>query len=437
MSRADSEISLPFLEPADLIEAEGVELRVQPVEQGAVLHDKLPASSVNLTPQATYQQADGTVQVWYLRVDYADVEYMDKLVFCLGEIRDGKWTLPELSSEPPAWGGVNNIVLRRSPIPSTWGGMTALQVVPDENGFQMLYWDQPGPDAKAGAIRAFSSDGRDWKKLPGTVFTDYNDCFTLRRERDTDYLYQQALVPWPNKPYPDSLYAYKRVIVLRTSTDKLATWTPLDINRPILEPDDEDEPTTEFYSLTTFRYGRGYAGLLWKYYADPNRPRKHSALFKYELVVSRDGIEWLRPFRNVDLRFYSFAEPFYQQGKMWFVTQGAHHSEQEGYTLLKGWKQNRMIAVEGAGSFRTRTFEHSPESIELDVETSTGWIKVIPCNQAGFPVPGLDPITIKNKNGFHRLSWDTDKLPDALSLKIMLSAETKVYGIKIKQTSAE
>ena len=132
---------------------------------------------------------------------------------------------------------------------------------------------------------------QDWEKLPGAVFTEHNDAFCLARIGSEYVVYQTALEPWPDKPFPDNLDKLKRVITLRTSPD-LKTWSR---QQPLLAPDAQDARETEFYLFKVFRYGHGYAGLIMKYYADPAKPGKHSAILRHELAVSEDGRPWQRP----------------------------------------------------------------------------------------------------------------------------------------------
>lgn len=422
-------LSLPFLQPAELNDVAGVRLQVQKPQQGMFLYEKGPASTVFETPMDTRTLDDGTVQVWYLRVDYAQKNPANQLVLCLGEIRNGQWTLPVVHSSPPPWGGVNNIVMTRSRYRSTWGGFNPFQIVPGSRGLEMLYWDQPGPKGKAGGLRAVSSDGKAWRKVPNSVFTDFNDAFTLLRVGDQDLLYQTGLLPWPEKPLPDSLSAYKRIITLRTSTDKMATWTPQNLASPMLSPDANDPVETEFYCFRAFRYGNGYGGLLWKYYTDPARPNEHSRIFRYELAVSQDGLTWQRPYRDTELGYWSYASPFVLGGNLWFATQGAPDTSIAGSTLLKGWKQDRMIAVVGDGSFRTQVFARPTGSLALNADASTGWIEVTPCDSAGKLVPDLKAYRITDVDGSIALPWNAKDLPEKVSLFIKLGGGAKVFGV--------
>lgn len=422
-----------ILKPADIVDSVGVELKVQVPQQGPMLYKRGANNSVHQTPMASRTLKDGTVQLWYLRVDYSQVDVADQLVLCLGEIRDGAWTLPNVNHDPVPWGGPNNIVMTRSQYPPTWGGFNPFQIVSGASGLEMLYWDQPDVAGKAGGMRANSSDGVMWRKVPHAVFTEFNDAFTLMRVGTVDRLYQTGLLPWPDKPIPDSLYAYRRIIYLRTSTDDLATWTPIDLARPMLAPDDKDSVEAEFYCFKAFRYGDSYAGILWKYYADPARLKEHSRIFRYELVVSDDGLDWQRPFRDMDIGFWSYADPFVQNDRLWFVTQGGPGQTKSGSTLLKGWETDRMVAVEGKGSFRTRAFARPAGTLSVDADASHGWIEITPCDDKGIPIPKLESIRIADDAGQLPLPWKENQLPANMSLSVKMS-DAKVFGVSSSET---
>lgn len=423
-------LRMPLLQPSDLVSPAGVQLAAQLPQTGMTLYDKTPAGSVWQTPMASRQLDGDSVQIWYLRVDYGVSSYQDQLTLCLGEINNGQWSLTQAGSGSAPWGGVNNVVMKRSPWPSTWGGFAPHQIVESANGLQMLYWDQPGPPpSSAGGLRATSLDGKTWNKIPNTVFTDFNDNFTLRREGNVDNLYQQVLQPWPDKPYPDNLSAYRRVISLRTSTNQFSTWTPANSANPTLAPDMFDPVETEFYGLKTFEYGSGYAGILWKYYADPNRPNEHSRIFKYELVVSDDGANWQRPYRDVDLGFYSYGDPFELDGKMWLATQGFPGTVVEGDTFLKGWSLDRMVAATGNGSFQTQTFSRPDGKLAINADVTTGSLAVWALDSSGAPVPGLSAFQVVNANGTIDLPWNNNLLPAEMSLLIGLNGGAKVFAV--------
>ena len=212
-----------FVSTAELTDAQGVHVTVQGPEAEEVLLAADPdRPQLWYMPVATCQR--GLEQmVWYERVDNAEEEYTDRRTLCFGRLTNRGLQTPRLHEEPVPWGGPNNVVMRRSPYPPTWGGFNVHQLVYDGRQFRMLYWDQP-PEGDAGAMLATSTDGIQWTKDPrGTVFTEHNDAFTLLKKNDGFLLYQTKLQDWPDKPVQDNLPHKRRVQSLRASKD-LITW---------------------------------------------------------------------------------------------------------------------------------------------------------------------------------------------------------------------
>ncbi|MCX7427477.1 MAG: hypothetical protein NTW96_17845 [Planctomycetia bacterium] len=414
-------LPMPMLLPSDVVEAAGVRMEAQIPRPGMVLVDKdSRRPSLWYSPVASRTLADGAVQLWYQRVDKGEADYMDQRTLCLGEIRGGRWTLPSIRPESPAWGGPNNVVMTRSPHKPTWGGFNVFQIVQVDNALEMLYWDQPAPTGEAGAMRARSRDGKTWEKLTGTVFTEHNDAFCLTRIGDEYIVYQTALEPWPDKPFPDNLDKLRRVITLRTSPD-LAAWSP---QQPLLVPDARDAREAEFYLFKVFRYGHGYAGLIMKYYADPAKPGKHSAILRHELAVSEDGRAWQRPYRDTDLGFWSYADPFTIDGRMHFATW------KDGAMVTVAYDRDRMVAVTGPGTFRTRTFARPRGVIALDADASQGWIETTLCDGAGNPVSDADSHRIEGIEGKSiPLPWTAASLSEECSIRVRLGDGARVFAV--------
>lgn len=375
---------MTFAFPGDLQEAHGVVLEAQRPGPGLVLFEK-DAGRPKLwyAPVAAIPSGE-CVRIWYQRVNTGEAEYSDQRTLCVGELREGQWTLPALSSAAPVWGGPNNVCMRRSPHKATWGGFNVFQIVQSGDAFRMLYWDQPGAEGEAGAMLAASRDGLAWEKDPvGAVFTEHNDAFTLLVKDGGYLLYQTALEDWPDKPYPDNLDKKRRVQTLRRSPD-LQSWSPQEI---LLRPDGEDRPETEFYLMKAFPYGRGYLGLIMKYYGDPDAPNKHSALLEYELVTSEDAVHWQRPFRKTDLGFWSYADPFLHQGRLHFVIW------KDGGMQTVSYAPNRVIAAvaEEEGTFTTAPFAWPKGGLVLDANIS-GWLEAELLDADGATVRGV-PVT--------------------------------------------
>jgi len=391
-----------FLFPEDIEDGEGVRIEAQGPES---FHDLIPKDetrpNLRYAPVATEGTKQG-VRIWYLRVDPDERNYADQRALCLGILKYGAWTLPSLAPDAPAWGGPNNVVMRRSPHKSTWAGFNVFQIVRRRGPYRMLYWDQP-KEGDAGAMLASSVDGVAWTKDPrGTVFTEPNDAFTLLLKGTSYLLYQTALEPWPDKPYPGNLRDKQRVQSIRTSRD-LVEWSP---QRIFLRPDESDEPHTEFYLMKPFSYARGYAGLLTKYCADPTRSNRQSATCRTELIVSRDARDWARPYRETDLGFWTYADPFLADGKLQF----AYFDDRAGAMKLAQYAPGALTAVvagQQEGGFVTKPFTVPPADLAIHADARNGWIDVEILDSQKAALAGFGPCRVANAKGTELiLEWE-------------------------------
>lgn len=375
---------LVFLEPTDIEQADNVEIRLRQPEQKRTL---IPADSER--PSLWYapvavRAVDERTFVWYQRIERDLPEFADRRTLCLGMILGDRWVTPELHRQPPPWGGFNNIVMRRSPHEPTWGGFNVFQIVMHAGNYHMVYWDQPA-EGEAGALHAVSPDGVHWTTdPPEPLFTERNDAFTIVRGDGEFLMFQTALVDWPDKPFEDNLPGRRRVQSLRTSPD-LINWTDQEI---ILTPDDDDKPHTEFYYMRPFQYFGRYAALLMKYYADPDRPGRHSALTETELIVSDDGRAWRRPFRKTNLGFWTASEPYVDESQHLCFVAG------EGSAMVvHKYRQMHMTAITTAteGEFVTPVIDLTEADLVMDAHAPNGSIEVELLDSEGEPVPGLWP----------------------------------------------
>ena len=379
-----------FLSSEDLIASHGIKVEAQLPQPGMVLFAKDPdRPKLWYAPVAATADND-CARIWYQRVNSGEKDFSDQRTLCVGEIRDGVWRLVPTVAEPPVWGGVNNVCLRRSPFKPTWGGFNVFQMAKIDAGYKLLYWDQPDEKGQAGGMLGSSRDGIVWNKEPGgTVFTEFNDAFTLLADDGRFLLYQTALEDWPDKPYPDNLDKKRRILTIRRSSD-LKTWTPQEV---FLRPDAQDPPETEFYLMKAFHYGGGVLGLVMKYYADPANPGKHSAILKYELIVSRDGVHWTRPFRDTDLGFWTYADPFQTGNRLHFVVW------KDGGMSTVSYAPHRMTAVcagEGEGTFVTGLLDAANPAFKIDADAKEGWIEVALLDDAAKPVNNVPPKRVAN-----------------------------------------
>jgi hypothetical protein len=328
---AEQPLSLPFyfLESTDLYFTSNITFQVTSAigrPPPATLWPTPKAKpQCSFVPVSTEERGDAT-RIWYQRIDSSETDQVNQRVLCVGEVKGGTFAIPKLERTLSPWPEEPNVVMRRSPYRATWGGFNVHQILTRPKGqdqaapYSMLYWDQPSK-GDAGGLVAYSQDGLSWAQTNSSaVFTEHNDAFTLiwNNEVGEYWLYQTKLEDWPNKPYPDNLYKWRRVISLRRSRD-LKSWSPQEV---ILRPDEQDPKALEFYLLKAFKYESRFAGLLMRYQADPDRPRQHGSHTTTELILSDDGKNWRRPFRGVDLGYWSYADAFHLNGKLCFAVGG-------------------------------------------------------------------------------------------------------------------
>ncbi len=381
-----TESTMYFMEPPDVAESQNVEFQVhRPFYRQPEMLWPTPLDKPGCwyMPVASEVTAD-RIRLWYQRIDKSEPEYVNQRVLCLAEIRGGEFSIPKLDIFPSPWPAEQNVVMHRSPHKPTWGGFNVFQIVRQPDGkYAMLFWDQP-PTGEAGGMVAVSPDGLHWE-LPSdqAVFTEHNDAFTLiwNTQRKEYFLYQTRLEPWPDKPYPDNLDKFRRVISLRRSKD-LKTWTP---QETILRPDSEDPIAMEFYLMKVFPYGNRYAGLLMRYQADPDRPGKHGSTTTTEFLLSDDGIAWRRPFRDTELGFWTYADPFPVGGDLCFA---AYH---KAGIALHRFRRDGLVScgTDTEGSLTTHPFSAPETPVLLNFDALHGEVAVEAINERGRTIRGF------------------------------------------------
>ncbi len=416
-------VGLPFsfFSPLDLKDAEGVTIEAQRPETASLLIPADPAhAATSYLPFAALASPQG-VLVWYLRSD------PERRAVCLGTIREGRWTVPALRQEPVPWGGPNNIAMLAAPFSRSDGNapLSAFQVVVKEGKLWALYWDRRSPGGE-GAYAAVSDKGTDWSPVAeNPVFSGGSGIFSLLAREEGYDVYQTVLVPWPDKPHPDLVGRQRRVIARRSSAH-LLEWT---LPEQMLQPDDRDPPNTEFYAMRPFFHEGRCLALLLKYWADPARPGQLSRKLATELMVSSDGRQWERPFRDADLGIWSFAEPYPSGNRRMFLVARNRSLEQAAY------RTRRLTGVvsHASGRFVTPPFSVPGSPVYLDADASQGWIDVEPLDEAGLPLGGVNPCRARAVDSDRiRLDWDGLLLSDLplvrCRLRISMNQAT-VYGI--------
>ncbi len=425
---------LLFWEDSDIRDARDVRFRVQPFARTKYLLEADPQKpSLWFSPSDAIPSGED-YRIYYQRIDKTQREYTDQRAWCMGILKpDGTFVIPELGLFPASPPELPNVVLQRSPHKPTWGGFNVFQTVETPSGMSLLYWDQPS-QGQAGGMIAESTDGIHWRKGEDrAVFTEHNDAFSLLHasSRDEYLLYQTRLQEWPGKPVADNIGPSKRIITLRRSKD-LMSWSA---QEDILVPDGMDAPTCEFYLLKAFRYGNRYAGFLMKYYADPNAVGKHSGLYRNELILSRDGVNWDRPYRNIDIGAWTYMTPFIHAGHLCVAAydkggMGLYQSRIDG---LVG------CGTEAKGSFMTQSFVMKTTKLLLNADCSgNGEVDVEILDQNGLPMNGFER-TIRHVTGIDStripLEWAGKDLQSLMGKEVVLHFRIRnawVYSVTIE-----
>jgi len=176
-------LHLLFWEEGDIREGQNVVLEAHPFppEKRTILLAADPGRpSLWYNPTDVMRVGD-EIRVYYQRVEKSLENYTDQRTWCLGFLAPGsQFVLPDLNLLPQSWEGPANVVLQRSPHQPTWGGFNVFQMVGNaEEGYRVLYWDQPETEL-AGALLAESIDGIHWTKDESrAVFTEHNDAYSL------------------------------------------------------------------------------------------------------------------------------------------------------------------------------------------------------------------------------------------------------------------
>ncbi len=427
-------LHLHFMELSDIREPQNVEIEAHPftLENSRVLLDSNDdRPSLWRMPTDVIKFRKNAFVLFYQRVEKDLENYLHQRTWCLGYVKPGLPLMIPPVDEPlePSWPFPDHVVLQRSLHKPTWGGFNVFQIVPaKDEGWNVLYWDQP-PEGEAGGMIASSQNLEKWDKRPfnKAVFTEHNDAYSLIKKEDHYLLYQTRLLDWPEKPFEDNLPGKRRSLSLRVSPD-LIQWSS---QEDILVPDEFDAPTTEFYLMKVFPYADRYLGIVMKYYADPTQPKKHSGILKYELVVSADGHHWDRPFRETNLTAWSYASPFVMEDKFCMA---AHH---DGDIRLYWLRKDGLVScgTEGEGTFWTKGFTFPEGDLNLNADCSSGSIRVEVIDERGVAYEGLEKpiLVLENQDAVDlALDWpvaDRDLLKGKkVHLKFTLS-NARVYSL--------
>lgn len=184
-----------------------------------------------------------------------------------------------------------------------WQGFANIVRRPTDGALFFFTWSP-------GALHVFrSEDGRHWRELTNRAYSDHDAmCIIWDAARNQFLNFQTTLEPYP-KRHPDNIGNFRRVLSFRRSDDGV-NWEwfspPFLKGERLWKPDADDPVDLEFYRVVAFPHQGRYVMLLLDYVPPPpeaNSRRattKHGPRYLTEWAVSRDGLNWQRPFRHRD-----------------------------------------------------------------------------------------------------------------------------------------
>lgn len=435
-----------------------------PLLTGSVPKHQIGYCSVSRDP------ASGRYQLWYQ-------VYAGGCVVCYAESHDGLvWTKPNLDLITKKGISERNIVLTSD---DHYGASVVVDAVTSATGerlerrYKMVYWSLPpaatpahptdhrGPDG--GMFVAFSPDGIHWSKEPGPVLRG-----TYGRSQDPPLVGEKypwgeissvsdvldaAFDPLQNKyvvfakawiDAPDGKLFWKRAIV-RTESPDFLNWS-----RPqlVMAPDEHDGlrpadyPGTrrgvQLHGAPVFvRHGVYFALVqVADFETDGLQP--------IELAISRDGLNWSRPFRATPFldvgkpdafdagRIWSNATPVVLDNEIRFYYGAYEHPWKFGQAEYP-WNSKDRIPKSGIGvatlprdrfaglrpiakigqiTLRPRIM-NGVGSITLNADASAGSIRVELLDATGHRLPGYtksDALPITGDKFNHEVSWRDNDL---------------------------
>ena len=336
-----AERTILFVDGHDVHHRSGTRKEVQPLrkfEGNPVIAPDRPWEGMIGWVSTWRDPQSGRCQMWYqaYNEEYAGDKRL-KCVVAYAESTDGKkWVKPDLGLFPYHEVEKTNIVLLGAP--GAYGDRYCNSVLVDPRDpdparrYKIVFYDWEPDDERnlgAGLHVAFSPDGIRWTKHPGIVSkTSYSSEGMQPPFADEGmYLETPGREGRPRKHWrvpismsdaqdvfydarlgryvscgkmwmmgPDGTLAWKRGMGRIESADFIHWSKP----RFILGPDDRDAPQIEFHTSPVFPYRGQYFSL--------NQILNRSAgIMEIELMCSRDGIAWERPYR--DTHFLARGKP--------------------------------------------------------------------------------------------------------------------------------
>jgi hypothetical protein len=222
---------------------------------------------------ATYDPQEQIFKIWYNSLATTAKPGIEEYL-CYATSRDGiTWEKPNLGLVEYKGSKDNNILLKWS-----YWTHSVLQDPHDSDAnrrYKLAYW-QTHDRSKCGIWVAFSPDGIRWTDEPANPVVPCavsGDTFSVLQDPATKQfiLYHKSIIRPIRK-------------VARLVSDDFVHWRD---SRLVLEPDQYDNPDTEFYGMSGFPYGGQQLGLVWVFHT-------YTQFMDMQLASSRDGLKWER-----------------------------------------------------------------------------------------------------------------------------------------------
>ena len=304
--------------------------------------------------------------------------------------------------------------------PGCWTAHLGLTYSPETREFLMLKlrYDRDG----FGYMAFFSPDGRHWREHSGNpMFRDCDSLGLFWSENARRFICTTKSLQPVAKHYPDHGGTHpnlsgdlrdRRVLCIRSSRDG-RHWEPseslVDVwnhrgnykSLPphlLTVPDSDDPPGMEFYrGIGFWYYDRSYMVVL-NYAASPLSPGEHGPQLDTEWWVSRDGLRWDRPYREINAVGDAFPgvvnithNPMVIDGQLLF-----HFGNQ-----LLGMKQDRIsyAGARASAEFSTKPFPAPAADLYLNAAVPAparefaapqAYVMVAVLDDQGKVVPGFE-----------------------------------------------
>ena len=208
-----------------------------------------------------------------------------------------------------------------------WSQTTTLTYSPEKEMFLCL---KNVKEEDGGSIYAFwSHDGTNWREYENNpVYYEGDRWGVVWSSAVQRFItYNKGIQPYDGKRVPELALDARRVVTVRTSADGFH-WEPDDpdwsrrgaefvggmmrMGGPFVPveyqimPDELDPPDMEFYAGQAFEYEERYYMMMMNYAGcflppgtPPVTPTGHGPVLDTEWWISRDGLNWDRPFRDI------------------------------------------------------------------------------------------------------------------------------------------